>query len=325
VPHASGVVHVFDMKSGQGVASFQEPKDLVYSVAFSPDGKLLAAASADSVVYVWNVEEKKLATSIREHGDWAMGVSFSPDGKLLATGSADQTVRIWEVESWKSALKLRQPDAVSSVAFSPDGSLLAFTVGGPDERSLRILGVETQQKTSDADAEQSQRQEPPQTRNMDTGAGLPLGAAWVMVQAGKATPPTPAGKIFVACSDKTVKVSNPNGNFITTLAGHGDWVYCVAASPDGTKIASGSADGTVKLWNAADNRLLATLVQLAPRSEDWLIVTAQGYVAGSSAGALRWRTTNLTTPAEQITDLLQRPDLVRESLAGNKTAAPALK
>jgi WD40 repeat protein len=334
VPHASGAVHVFDMESGQGVASFQEPKDLIYSVAFSPDGKLLAAAAADSVVYVWNVEEKKLATSIKEHGDWAMGVSFSPDGKLLATGSADQTVQIWEVEGWKSALKLRQPDAVSSVAFSPDGSLLAFTVSGPNERSLRILKVETEPKAGDTDAKKSQRQGPPQTRNMDTGIGLPLGVAWVMPPttpapaaqppAGKAPPP-PTGKIFVACSDKTVKVSNPNGNLNGTLAGHGDWVYCVAASPDGTKIASGSADGTVKLWNAADNRPLATLVQLAPRSEDWLIVTAQGYVAGSSLGGLKWKTSNMTTAAEQIGEMLQKADLVREAIAGNKTANPALK
>jgi hypothetical protein len=70
---------------------------------------------------------------------------------------------------------------------------------------------------------------------------------------------------------------------------------------------------------------LATLVQLTPRSDQWLIITAQGYVAGSSLGALQWKTTNMTTPADKIAELLQRTELVRETIAGTTTPAPVLK
>ena len=51
--------------SGQQAAVFQEPKDVVLTVAFSPDGKLLAAAGADITARVWSVDEKKLLASSR--------------------------------------------------------------------------------------------------------------------------------------------------------------------------------------------------------------------------------------------------------------------
>ncbi|HUT11386.1 MAG TPA: hypothetical protein VMY42_12875 [Thermoguttaceae bacterium] len=131
--------------------------------------------------------------------------------------------------------------------------------------------------------------------------------------------------IYAACSDGTVRVFDGNGRALATLAGHQDWVYCVALSADGTRVASGSGDGTVKLWNTADNKLLATLVQLSPRAEDWLIVTDQGYLATSSPGEIQWKTANVKTPVDQITAVLEKPELVQKAIAGEKNDAPALE
>jgi WD40 repeat protein len=66
--------------------------------------------------------------------------------------------------------------------------------------------------------------------------------------------------MLVGCTDKTVRLMGPGGNTIATATGHTDWVYAVAASPDGLRLASGSGDGTVKIWGPA-GKLLLTLAE----------------------------------------------------------------
>ncbi|OHB85465.1 MAG: hypothetical protein A2V98_26130 [Planctomycetes bacterium RBG_16_64_12] len=297
--YGAGAVRILDIETGQVTVTFQEPKDVVYSLALSPDGNLLAAGGADALVHIWSMDEKKLVGTIEDHGGWVLGVSFSPDGKFLATASADTTSQVWEVGTWKSVKKLQQADTVHGSAFSADGTLLALAVGGPNDRAIRI------RRPTDA----------AQIRAMDLSLVTPLDAIWA-----------PKGnRIYVPCDDNTLKVYNgADGGLIASLSGHGDWVYSAAVNPDETRFASGSRDGTVKLWNAADHKLLATLVQLAPRTDEWLIITAQGYLATSSSGALQWKTANVTAPPETLTSLFQNPELVQKSIAGEQISPPAL-
>lgn len=85
------------------------------------------------------------------------------------------------------------------------------------------------------------------------------------------------------------------------------------------------ADATVKLWSSKDNRLLATLVQLAPGTDKWLIVSAAGYLATSSPGALRWNAEKVSLRPDQLTALLQSSDFVRKAMAGEKVKPPVVK
>ncbi len=127
-------------------------------------------------------------------------------------------------------------------------------------------------------------------------------------------------------SDNTVKAYNAgNGRLERTFTGHTDWVYSVALNADATRVASGSADGTVKLWNTADGALLATLIQLSPRTDQWLVITPQGYLATSSADAIQWKTANVTMPPEKITSLFQNAELLLKAIAGEKVATPVLE
>jgi len=99
-------------------------------------------------------------------------------------------------------------------------------------------------------------------------------------------------------------------------------VYRVALTADASKIASGSADGTVKLWASNGWRLLATLLQLKPRTDQWAIVTPAGYLATSSPAAVQWRATGLKTPPDKLTPLVQNPELVKQTIAGGKVPPP---
>jgi WD40 repeat protein len=121
--------------------------DWVRSVAFSPDGRLLASGScgqpltqspwcAQGEIKLWDVASGSLVRTLSGHTSDVNSVAFSPDGRLLASGSDDDTIRLWDGgHRQRSAHPLRPHRVWSlSVAFSPDGRLLAS--GSWDENYL---------------------------------------------------------------------------------------------------------------------------------------------------------------------------------------------
>jgi WD40 repeat protein len=105
------------------------------SVAFSPDGKLLAAGTRAGSIYLFRVAGGQLTHTLKGHTGGVWALAFSANGKSLASGGQDKTVRVWEVPTGKERLRLDgHAGGVFTVAFAPDGLRLAS--GGADGTAL---------------------------------------------------------------------------------------------------------------------------------------------------------------------------------------------
>jgi WD40 repeat protein len=203
----------------------------VGGVAFSPDGKALATASADRTVKLWDTATWKDTGTLKGHADSVACVAFSKDGTRLGTASFDGTVRLWSADGKPRRTFRGNRGAVLAVAFNPDGRALA--AGGIDGKVC--------------------------VWELD-GKGEPGGrvqrahASWVN---GLAYRPDGEGLASVG-SDNEVQFNPSIGRLVILRPKLGE-VRSVAFSPGGKLIAAGTRYGITKVWDAATGEEVASL------------------------------------------------------------------
>jgi eukaryotic-like serine/threonine-protein kinase len=204
----------------------------IFSVAFRPDGKRIASSSADRTVKVWDVASRKDVLTMDPHLGTVNGVAYSPDGRSIAAAYADKAMRVCDATNGEPTFTTYVPRyAVSSVAFSPDGKRIAT---GNFDMTVRVYDVTTGKEI------------------------LMIGKPSRPGQGVRAVF-SPDGTQLARGVDNNICIWNAtSGVIVRTLAGHTEPVLCVAFSPDGKRIASGSLDHTVKVWDATNGKELAT-------------------------------------------------------------------
>ena len=239
-------VRLVDPATNNTVATLTGHAEAIRSLAFSPDGRLLAVAGGlparSGEVKLWEVESHNELRTIKGHGDCIYAVAFSPDGKSLATSSYDKLIKLWSVETGQEIRTLKNHiDAIYALAFTPDGTRL---ISGAADRTVKVWDLATGERLYTL----SEPQDGLNTIALD-----------------------PTGK-FVAAGglDKTIRVwslGEKGGTLVNSLIAHEDAILKIAYSPDGKTLASSAADKTIKIFNAGD----LTEVKTLANQPDWVL------------------------------------------------------
>ena len=124
MPEARGSLLEVLQSNSAPIIYLRGHKGRVQSVAFSPDGRLLASASFDSTIILWDVATQQSLGRLGGHTTKVYSMAFSPDGQLLASGYEDGAIILWDVRLQRSLARLHEHSGeVRSVAFRPDGQM----------------------------------------------------------------------------------------------------------------------------------------------------------------------------------------------------------
>jgi WD40 repeat protein len=272
-----GEVKLWDVASGEVKASFDGHERTVWSVAFDKEGKTLASAGYDRLVKLWDVPNAKERATLTGHSNWVTCVAFSPNGQVLATGSEDTTAKLWTVSEAKELTTLKGHTAtVRCVTFSPDGKLLATA---SFDQTVKLWDVEKRAELA--------------TLKGHTDA------VWAVAFSHDGRTLASAGadgtlKVWKVPELKDGKLEGPVAEPVT-LKGHKNWISCLAFSPDGSKLASGGFDSSVKVWSLERQREVASLDDLkstvwsvAFTSDSKSVALAFGAIAGEESTVKFW-------------------------------------
>ena len=203
----------------------------VMSVAFSPDGKILAAGDTKGEIRLYRLADSQQLLLCQGHENWIPCLAFSPDGSILASSSTDYTVKLWDLQTGQCLNTLQgHNDEVWSVAFSPDGKILA---SGSDDHTIKLWNVST---------------------------GKCLKTFQSCFSCVFAVAFSQDGQTLASGNaNSTVSLWDINsGECFKTFQGHCAEIRSVTYNPDGQTLASGSEDQTIKLWDVNSGKCLKT-------------------------------------------------------------------
>ncbi len=210
-------------------------------LAFSPDGKSLAAGFSDATIRFYQVPMGKEVARLRIDGPMQGCLAFSPDGSILASGTYPQIaeggnfaeIHLWDVNDRKELRRFPAHDQlVSGVSFSPDGRTLA-SCGA--ETAIRLWDVASGSEINPAMA--------------------PHSAICTLVVSRA------DGSVITGGNDTTIRRWEPStGRELGKIGTHPGPVHDLAISDDGRSLLSASLDGTVRLWDLVTGRERLRLV-----------------------------------------------------------------
>src|SRR6185436_4183035 len=286
--------------------------DKIWEVAYSPDGRWIAAASSDRTARIWDAATGALHATVH-HAERVIAIAFSPDSRLLASAGRDAIVRVWDVAAGREVAVLPADSARMWLAFSSDGSILLTTSAQSGTRLWRIpSGTPAGERSASAPIVGVTFCENGGCIITWDRAKLTVWDAATLAQ--RASYATEGKLISTAAISRTgallaigtfageLVLLRGDGSLIARREAHDQRIEDIAFSPDETTLATSSPDRTARLWSVA----------AAPR----------GVLAGHRANVTRVRFTPagdrlITTSADNTARLWSTSGMLLGELTGH--------
>jgi WD40 repeat protein/DNA-binding CsgD family transcriptional regulator len=240
ISSADSVARVLDVESGAEVLSLQGHEASVTDARWSPDETLIVTTSMDGTARLWSAADGAQLQTFLAHPAGVLAVAWSPDGRFIATCGNDGLARVWDIESGEAFFTLIGHDMpVRDVAWSPDGKWLATAGADGTVRVWDARDGARQFTLFSVENDLSVIRWSPDSQRLASAGGL-TARIWDVG--------TPTTIRLVGHTFPTIDVS----------------VYETRWSPDGAWIVSAGPEPSVRVWDPATGKMVASLLPDVP-------------------------------------------------------------